>query len=105
MGASASHLRGYLPDLPWIHLTHTEGEARAIMLERFGVDRGFTWVNKLTDKDYLDHCARIGFRVLGVGYDRLPIDDIYYQKHIDKFGKYNRADLAKNFMKLGLERP
>jgi hypothetical protein len=105
LGASAGHLRGYLPDLPWIHLTHTDQEARAIMKKRFDRDRGFSWVNKFTDRDYIDHCKRIGFRILGVGYDRLPIDDVYYEKHRDKLGQYSKGDLSKNFMKMVLERP
>ncbi len=105
LGASASHLRGYLPEMPWIHLTHSDQEVRKIMLERHGKDRGICWVNHFTDEDYKRSCNEIGFNTLGIGYIRIAIEDKYYEQHKDKLGKYSKKDLSKNFMNMLLERP
>ena len=105
LGASAGHLLGYLPDLPWIHLTHTDAEIREIMLNRYGINRGVSWVNKWRYQDYLNACSDLGFKVNKCWYVRKTPDSIFYQKHIDTLGKYEVADLSKNFMNLSIMRP
>lgn len=105
LGASASHLFGHLPDLPWIHLTHTEEEARAIMRQRFNLDRGFSWVNKWKDRHYIDACKGLGFNILSYWFTRKPPTDEFYQANIDKLGMYDKKDLSKNFMYMRLEKP
>jgi len=105
LGASAGHLADYLPDYPWIHLTHTDETARELMKERFGQDRGISWVNKLTDYDYKRICNEIGFKLLYTGYTFRYIEDAFYEKHVDKLGQYSKTDLSKNFMRMRLERP
>lgn len=105
LGASAGHLLGYLPDMPWIHLIHTEEEARAIMKKRYGIDRGFAWVNKWTDKDYLAVCREIGFRIEKYWYVKKAPDPEFYEAHKATLGKFSIIDLSKNFMNITLVRP
>lgn len=105
LGASAAHLLGYLPDMPWIHLTHSDIEIREIMKKRFGVNRGAAWVNRWTSQNYLDTCTGIGFEIDKCWYTRKVPETRFYEEHKNTLGKYNVAELAKNFMHLTLIRP
>lgn len=105
LGASAAHLLGYLPDMPWIHLTHSDADIRKIMKQRYGLDRGAAWVNDWTWQNYLDTCAQIGFEISKCWYMRKAPEPAFYKKHQDTLGKYDAGDLAKNCMNLTLIRP
>lgn len=105
LGASAGHLLGYLPDMPWIHLTHSDAEIREIMKKRYGLDRGAAWVNDWTWEDYLDACAKIGLEIGKCWYVRRVPDPAFYGVHRDTLGRFDVADLSKNIMNLTLIRP
>jgi SAM-dependent methyltransferase len=103
-GASASHLTAFI-DLPWMHLILTEDEIRARMRTEHGLDRGPSWVNKLTHLHYLEYANAIGFRILKYWYERFELTDAFLEQYRTKLGPYPRDDLEKNFMHLVLERP
>lgn len=103
-GASAAHLMHYL-DFPWIHLIHTDQEIRGMMLERHGIDRGPSWVNKLTWAHYLQYFPALGFEVEAVWYDRFEMPTEFYRAHQAKLKPYPKEDLERNFMHARLLKP
>lgn len=102
-GASASHLMRYL-DFPWVHLIHSDEEIRQMMREKWGLDRGAAWVNKLTYAHYLLYFSEIGFKTLRVWYDRRPMDPAFYKRYEKQLSPYPIEDLERNFMHVLLEK-
>lgn len=103
-GATAAHLAGYL-DIPWVHLLYSEDEIRAMMKERRGLDRGPSWVNKLTWAHYLVYFEQIGFKVEKCWYTLRRMDPEFYKAHEQKLSAYPMEDLERSFMHVTLSRP
>jgi SAM-dependent methyltransferase len=103
-GATAAHLHNYI-DIPWVHLLHSEDEIRSMMKERHALDRGPSWVNKLTWAHYLAYFNEIGFKTHKVWYTLKRMDPAFYSKHEAKLKAYPMEDLERNFMHVMLEKP
>lgn len=104
LGASASHLTQHL-DIPWMHLLHSDAEIREMMWKRHRIERGMSWVNKLSCLHYLKYFEEIGFRLIKQWYNVQRMPEAYFQKHFDKLKGYPRDEFDKNFMNVCLERP
>lgn len=102
-GATASHLSKYI-DIPWVHLLHTDDEIRAMMRRQHGLDRGPSWVNKLTWAHYLAYFAEIGFNVERCWYTVRKVEPAFYEQHRAKLSPYPIEDLERNFMHVRLTR-
>ena len=65
------------------------------------------WVNRLTVSHYQTYLRQLDFKVVRQWTTGTPIDEAFYQRFIDKLGRYPRFDLEKDFiyMVLGLRRP
>lgn len=103
-GATASHLAKYI-DIPWVHLLYTDAEIRQMMITQHGLDRGPSWVNKLTWAHYLAYFKEIGFETLKTWYTSHRMDSDFYRKHEDKLKAYPMEDLERNFMHVTIEKP
>lgn len=104
-GTQGSGLGAFLPDMPLIHLTHTEDEAKAIMLERHGFERGFIEINDWRPDDYLRAFDGAGLNVIKHWFSNQKPEIDYYTRNREKLGAYPIADLAKAVFHVTVERP
>jgi len=104
LGSSGSGLSGYLPDMPWIHLTHTEEEVKTIMLQRHGVDLGLADINDWSPDAYLNAFSKCGFDVIKCWFTKKPPEEGYYEDNKDILGNYSFSDLSKSIMHVTLQK-
>jgi SAM-dependent methyltransferase len=104
LGCSSSHLVKYI-GLPWVQLTHSDAEVRALMLEKTGREQSCEFVNRASYAHYLRWFDDIGFKLLNCSYDVIKMSDEFYKQHYEKLKFYDRTDLETDFMLVLLERP
>ena len=90
---------------PWPHLLF-EDEVFVRFFETRGRNKvRASWVNKLTVSHYETYLRQLDFDVVRQWTTGTPIDEEFYQRFIDKLGRYPRFDLENDFlhMILGLK--
>lgn len=58
------------------------------------------WVNKLTVAHYYQYLRQLDFQILKEWTSSTPLDEAFYQRFIDKLGRYPRYDLEQDFIHL-----
>ena len=92
---------------PWPHLLFEDDVFVEFYKGRGRNNVRAAWVNKLTVPHYETYLRQLDFEVVRQWTTGTPIDEAFYQRFIDKLGRYPRFDLEKDFiyMVLGLKRP
>lgn len=90
---------------PFPHLLFTDGVFREFYRRHSKPEEGAAWVNRLTWAEYEDHFRRIGFRTRSLHFRETPIDEDFYRRFESVLGRYPRADLARDFFEVVLEKP
>ena len=102
-GPKASHrYREVL--FPWPHLLF-EDQVFTQFYRRQGRNNVRpAWVNKLTVAHYEMYLKQLDFEVVRQWTTGTPIDEEFYQRFIDKLGRYPRYDLEQDFVHMVLGR-
>jgi SAM-dependent methyltransferase len=103
-GPTASH-RNRDVYFPWSHLLFTDDVFREFYRRKGDTPKGAAWVNKLTWEQYRTYIRRAGFRMLGLSFDRKPLDEVFFHRFETVLGRYPRADLERNLFTTVLEKP
>lgn len=92
---------------PWPHLLFEDDVFVEFFKTRGRHNVRAAWVNRLTVSHYQTYLRQLDFKVVRQWTTGTPIDEAFYQRFIDKLGRYPRFDLEKDFiyMVLGLRRP
>ena len=101
-GPKASHRYRHV-FFPWPHLLFDDD----VFLQFFrkqGTRRRSAWVNKLTAAHYDLYVRQLDFEVVREWTSKTPIDEAFYERFIDKLGRYPRYDLEQDFIFLVLGR-
>jgi SAM-dependent methyltransferase len=90
---------------PWPHLLFEDDVIREFDRRHGLPEQGAVWVNKLTWEQYRHEIERIGFVVHRERLRQTPIDEEFFRRFESVLGRYPRADLARDFFEVILERP
>ena len=102
-GPKASH-RYREVFFPWPHLLF-EDEVFIQFYRKQGRNNvRAAWVNKLTVAHYEMYLRQLDFEVARQWTTGTPIDEEFYQRFIDKLGRYPRYDLEQDFIHMVLGR-
>lgn len=87
---------------PWPHLLFEDEVFEAYYRSiRRGAVRA-AWVNKLTAAQYLLYFDLLDLTPARVRYDITPIDEPFYERFLDRLGRYPRFDLERDFIHVEL---
>ena len=103
-GPSASHRYNEVP-FPWPHLLFDDAVCRAYYKRAHG--RGnvpFAWVNRMTVGGYVQTVQEVGFQIVELKRQVVPIDVEFYLRFEDVLGRYPALDLETDFATLVLEK-
>jgi SAM-dependent methyltransferase len=103
-GPMASHLYADIA-FPYPHLLFTDDVIREFMRRHDRPVGGASWVNRLSWADYDSRIRRLGFRIRALRFTGQPIDEEFYRRFESILGRYPRADLARDFFEVVLEKP
>ena len=101
-GPKASHRYRHV-FFPWPHLLF-EDDVFLQFFQKQGTRRRSAWVNKLTAAHYDLYVRQLDFEVVREWTAKTPIDEAFYERFIDKLGRYPRYDLEQDFIFLVLGR-
>ncbi len=95
-GPKASH-RYREVFFPWPHLLF-EDEVFIQFYQRQGRNNvRASWVNKLTVAHYETYLRQLDFEIVRQWTTGTPIDEEFYQRFVDRLGRYPRFDLENDF--------
>jgi SAM-dependent methyltransferase len=103
-GPKASH-RYREVHFPWPHLLFGDDVVREFYRRQGLPEQGSEWVNKLTWEQYRERIEALGFRIRREKLLETPIDEDLYRRFEWILGRYPRADLARDFFQVVLEKP
>ena len=100
-GPKASHrYRDVL--FPWPHLLFEDDVFVEFYKGRGRNNVRAAWVNKLTVAHYELYVRQLDFEVVRQWTTGTPIDEEFYERFIEKLGRYPQYDLEQNFIYLAL---
>jgi SAM-dependent methyltransferase len=103
-GPMASHLYADIA-FPYPHLLFTDDVIREFMRRHGRPVAGASWVNRLSWADYDARIRALGFRIRALRFTGQPIDEEFYRRFEGVLGRFPRADLARDFFEVVLEKP
>ena len=96
-GPKASH-RYREVFFPWPHLLFDDDVFIEFYRRRGRNNVRAAWVNRLTVAHYEMYLRQLDFEVVRQWTTGTPIDEEFYQRFIDKLGRYPRYDLEQDFL-------
>ena len=96
-GPKASH-RYREVFFPWPHLLFEDDVFEEFYRRQGRNNVRAAWVNKLTVAHYEMYLRQLDFEVVRQWTTGTPIDEEFYQRFIDKLGRYPRYDLEQDFL-------
>ena len=96
-GPKASH-RYREVFFPWPHLLFDDDVFLEFYRRQGRNNVRAAWVNKLTVAHYEMYLRQLDFEVVRQWTTGTPIDEEFYQRFIDKLGRYPRYDLEQDFL-------
>lgn len=103
-GPMASHLYADIA-FPYPHLLFGDDVIREFLRRHGRPVQGASWVNRLSWSDYESRIRALGFRIRALRFTGQPIDEDFYRRFEWVLGRYPRADLARDFFEVVLEKP
>ncbi len=90
---------------PWPHLLFSDQVVREWDVQNGRPPVGHYWVNRLTWRHYEAYFALLGFTLRHVRFDRVPIDEPFYERFEHILGQYPRWDLETDYFTAVIQRP